>query len=101
MNTILLSSQDCYLELQNVRNRNFNKIIKQVIDIKTNEPTKLTIHGLRHTFASRSLMKGVPLVEVSGYLGHKDSVITAQIYTHYLPTQAENTASVMEEIINS
>ena len=43
---------------------NFNKIIKQVIDIKTDEPVKLSIHGLRHTFASQSLMKGVPLVEV-------------------------------------
>ena len=32
-----------------------------------------TVHELRHTYASRLIMKGVPLAVVAAQLGHKDT----------------------------
>ena len=42
----------------------------------------LRFHDLRHTFASRALSKGVPLLTVSRLLGHASISITADIYGH-------------------
>ena len=100
-NVVFQDANGNHLYLPSVRRRHFNEIIKEVIDSKTHKPIELTIHGLRHTFASLSLQNGVPLVEVSGYLGHMNTRITAEIYAHYLPTESTNTASAIEQIIKS
>lgn len=42
----------------------------------------ITIHGLRHTFASVANSAKVPLVDIGKALGHKDITITGRIYTH-------------------
>ena len=43
---------------------------------------KVTIHGLRHTFASLANSAHVPLLDIGKTLGHKDCVITGRVYTH-------------------
>jgi integrase len=45
---------------------------------------KLTFHTLRHTFASWSVMAGVPLYTVGKALGHKTTTMTAR-YSHLSP----------------
>jgi integrase len=45
---------------------------------------KVTFHTLRHTFASWSVMSGVPLFVVGKALGHKTTVMT-QRYSHLSP----------------
>ncbi|OBB80294.1 hypothetical protein A5760_19600 [Mycobacterium colombiense] len=40
------------------------------------------IHDLRHTCASWLLGAGVPLITVSGHLGHEDAATTARVYGH-------------------
>ncbi|MCH8272855.1 MAG: site-specific integrase [Candidatus Marinimicrobia bacterium] len=52
---------------------------------KTNAP----LHTFRHTFASRLVMRGVPLLQVSKWLGHRDISMT-QIYAHLEPTSNKN-----------
>ncbi|MDT2848803.1 site-specific integrase [Vagococcus carniphilus] len=42
----------------------------------------ITMHGLRHTFASVLLFKGVSIFKVSKLLGHSNVSITQEIYTH-------------------
>ena len=42
------------------------------------------IHGLRHAFASYSLMEGADLKTVSTLLGHSSVAFTADIYSHLL-----------------
>lgn len=42
----------------------------------------ITVHGLRHTFASLANSARVPLVDIGKALGHKDVSITGRIYTH-------------------
>ena len=42
----------------------------------------ITIHGLRHTFASLANSARVPLLDIGKTLGHKDCTITGRVYTH-------------------
>ena len=42
----------------------------------------ITIHGLRHTFASVANSARVPLLDIGKTLGHKDCTITGRVYTH-------------------
>ena len=56
---------------------NFNKLVNQVFG----ENSKITIHTLRHSFASNLIKKGVEIFTVSKLLGHA-SVATTQIYSH-------------------
>jgi len=43
---------------------------------------KVTLHGLRHTFASVANDARVPMFQISKALGHSDPAITARVYTH-------------------
>jgi integrase len=47
-------------------------------------------HGLRHTFASRLLMKGVPMSVVAAALGNTEA-ICARHYAHLAPSYIANT----------
>ena len=42
----------------------------------------ITVHGLRHTFASVANSARVPMLDIGKALGHKDVSITGRIYTH-------------------
>jgi integrase len=45
----------------------------------------VTPHTLRHTVATLLVRAGVPLIEVSKLLGHKDSRITERVYAKFSP----------------
>ena len=48
-------------------------------------PEDATFHDLRHTFASTALAEGVPISEVSRWLGHKPITTTVDLYGHLVP----------------
>jgi integrase len=48
----------------------------------------LTLHSLRHTFATLSLEAGCSIKWVSEQLGHRDASITLNTYYHALPPDA-------------
>lgn len=48
------------------------------------ELPSVSVHSLRHTYASLMLADGVPLVIVSGQLGHAKASTTADIYGHVI-----------------
>ncbi|MCL2188445.1 MAG: tyrosine-type recombinase/integrase [Defluviitaleaceae bacterium] len=50
----------------------------------------LTIHGLRHTFATRGLEQGIPIKVMQELLGHSKINMTADLYTHVLPETKHN-----------
>jgi hypothetical protein len=52
-------------------------------------------HDLRHTFASRSLEKGMPIQTLSRILGHQSIAITLNTYVHETPEQAANALEFM------
>lgn len=60
---------------------------------------KVTLHGLRHTFASVANDARVPMYQISKTLGHSDPAITARIYTHVFDqTHGEVLSAVIQSI---
>jgi integrase len=51
----------------------------------------ITLHSLRHTFASRVVQAGLSLVEIQNLLGHA-SPVTSLRYAHLAPNQATSKA---------
>ncbi len=51
----------------------------------------ITLHGLRHSFASVANSQGVPMFDISRTLGHSSIAVTSNIYTH-LFDETESTA---------
>lgn len=56
---------------------------------------RVTMHVLRHSFATHLLMAGVPINIVSELLGH-ESIETTQIYCHVLPQQVTASPSPLD-----
>ncbi|MEV5747157.1 site-specific integrase [Actinoallomurus sp. NPDC052308] len=48
-------------------------------------PEDTPFHDLRHPFASTALAGGVPISEVSRWLGHKSITTTVDLYGHLVP----------------
>ncbi len=46
----------------------------------------ISIHGLRHTWASHAVMNGVPLLVVAKNLGHRDTRMVERFYGHLAPS---------------
>ena len=46
----------------------------------------ITFHGLRHSWASLSVMAGVPLMVVAKNLGHASTVMVERHYSHLAPS---------------
>ncbi len=59
----------------------------------------ITLHSLRHTFASRVVQAGLSLVEIQNLLGHA-SPITSLRYAHFAPNQAASKAVMVLDKFN-
>lgn len=60
----------------------------------------ITLHGLRHTMASVGNEKGLTLYEISKILGHCDTAITSEIYTHVFDTTHAKGLNTIGEAIH-
>lgn len=61
--------------------------------ILKNHLPEITLHGLRHTFATVASAQGAPLFEIGKALGHSTPATTGRIYTHLLDTTHAPTLS--------
>jgi integrase len=59
--------------------------------IKDNELSKITLHGLRHSFASVANSLGIPIYDIGKALGHSAPEITGKIYTHLFDKKHKET----------
>jgi hypothetical protein len=59
----------------------------------------ITLHGIRHSYATAALAAGEPLKVVSERLGHASTSITANLYQHVLPSMDERTANAVASLI--
>jgi integrase len=59
----------------------------------------VTLHGVRHSYATAALAAGEPLKVVSERLGHASTSITANLYQHVLPSMEERTANTVASLI--
>ena len=56
------------------------------------------LHALRHSFATRAIIAGVPIKVVSELLGHADIKITLNTYTHVLESQKHEAVGLLEAL---
>lgn len=52
--------------------------------IEDNDLPPITLHGLRHSFASLASANGLPIYDIGRVLGHSNTATTTKIYTHLL-----------------
>jgi integrase len=51
----------------------------------------VSFHGLRHTYASRLAMRGVPLAVIAAQFGHADTRMVEKHYGHLAPSYIADT----------
>jgi integrase len=59
-------------------------------------PDGFVPHSLRHYFASLALARGIPITDVSRWLGHKSIEVTYRIYGHLVPGSWERAREVLD-----
>jgi integrase-like protein len=57
----------------------------------------VSLHSLRHSYASSLLSNGVPIAVVAQRLGHRDQNITLSIYSHALPADTKAAAKIWND----
>jgi integrase len=60
---------------------------------------RITLHGLRHTWATLAIAAGVPVLVVSQRLGHSSVAFTMQRYQHVLPGMQADAAALVASIV--
>ncbi|HUY42044.1 MAG TPA: tyrosine-type recombinase/integrase, partial [Candidatus Dormibacteraeota bacterium] len=55
----------------------------------------VTLHSLRHTFATQSLINGADINSVAAIMGHADVSTTLRLYGHCLPGSKERAVAAL------
>lgn len=75
----------------------YNRIWVKAVAGSGLEIPGLTIHSLRHTFASLSIAAGADVKTVQNALGHADASITLNVYASLWPDRLDEVAEIMEQ----
>lgn len=62
--------------------------------LKAHGLPSITLHGLRHSFATAAVQKGVPIKVLQAALGHAKYQLTADLYADHLPSVSSVSRSV-------
>ncbi len=81
---------------KHVTRRTYNEDFERAAG-KAGLPPEFIPHTLRHCFASISLAHGIPITEVSRWLGHKSIEVTHQIYGHLVPSSWDRARAVLDD----
>ena len=60
-------------------------------------PPEFIPHSVRHCYAFTALACGIPITEVSRWLGHKSIEVTHQIYGHLVPASWDRARTVLDD----
>lgn len=67
--------------------------------VRENNLPKITLHGLRHSFASVANRQGATMHDISQTLGHSSIAVTSKIYTHMFDETKCHTIQVVAAAI--
>lgn len=79
--------------------RNFQRKFYTVRN-RAGVPKEVSVHGLRHTLATRLLEEGEDMRVIMEILGHSDITITANTYSHVLPETKRRAVSRMDSFLS-
>ncbi len=79
-----------------IRRDYFNADLLKPAIFSAGVPADMTFHDLRHTFASTALAEGVPISEVSRWLGHESITTTVDLYGHLVPEASERARMALD-----
>ncbi|MDW3022576.1 site-specific integrase [Ligilactobacillus salivarius] len=68
--------------------------------IKGSNLPHITVHGLRHTYATLAAQGGMPVKQLQAQLGHSKVEITLDVYTSITDEQRKETASQYTSFVN-
>ncbi len=87
-----------HVNVNNLRETYFEKIIEAVEDELDLNLSDITPHCLRHTHATYLLSNGIPVKYVSERLGHRDTNTTLNIYNHVLPSDNKKALDLLNNL---
>jgi len=64
-------------------------------------PGKFTCHWLRHMWASDLLGHGVPITDVSRWLGHRSIEMTFSVYSHFIPVSFDRARNILDKTMGN
>lgn len=67
---------------------------------QTNLP-HITFHGLRHTYATICITKGIDISTVAAQLGHANPTTTLKIYSHIIQAQQQSAAQLIASVLDN
>lgn len=86
----------------------YNALIEEQAENITDEEAKekklserlpeITLHDLRHTFATILISEGADIVTVSKLMGHSSPSVTMDVYSHLLVKTAKEASDIFERI---
>jgi integrase len=83
----------------NTYSYHFRKALKAASITRPDGKPKYTPHSLRHFFASTALAAGIPIHEVSHWLGHKSIKTTVDVYGHLIPASWDRCRTAMHNAL--
>lgn len=84
-----------------VTNAGINKHLRQVLKKLNITPRKMTSTGLRHTYCSTMLAKGIDIWAVSKLMGHRDIKQITETYGHLIKEKADFENNKVRAVLSS
>ena len=60
---------------------------------------RISLHGLRHSFASLANSQNVPMFNISKALGHSSTAVTSAVYMHLFDDAVADVVSLVADAI--
>jgi len=79
-----------------IRKSNFITRVQKALMCAIGLPA-VTFHALRHTFATRALLEGMPIALLSQMLGHASIKTTVDLYGHLQGREALRSVAVLQD----
>lgn len=90
---VFLNRAGRMLDINNIRARAWKQLLRKA------GVAYRSLHQTRHTYATLTLMAGVPVPVVSAILGHSSPSTTLDLYSHYLPAYQSVATEAVDQLL--